>query len=68
MESERLYILFFHITAWGVPFVITVVAYFFNGVQLLADLETGYKCWSGMKKLARQCVSGQLLQERAGPS
>ena len=45
MESERLYILFFHITAWGVPFVITVVAYFFNGVQLVADLETGYKCW-----------------------
>ena len=25
--------------------MITVVAYFFNGVQLLADLETGYKCW-----------------------
>ena len=37
--------LFFHITAWGVPFVITVAAYFFNGVQFLADLETGYKCW-----------------------
>ena len=45
MESERLFLMFFHITAWGVPFVITVVAYFFNGVQLLADLETGYKCW-----------------------
>ena len=61
MESERLYILFFHITAWGVPFVITVVAYFFNGVQFLADLETN-------EKTCRQCASGQLLQERAGPS
>ena len=68
MESERLYILFFHITAWGVPFVITVVAYFFNGVQFLADLETGYKCWIWNEKTCRQCASGQLLQERAGPS
>ena len=30
MESERLFLMFFHITAWGVPFVITVVAYFFK--------------------------------------
>ena len=61
MESERLFLMFFHITAWGVPFVITVVAYFFNGVQFLADLETN-------EKTCRQCASGQLLQERAGPS
>ena len=61
MESERLYILFFHITAWGVPFVITVVAYFFNGVQFLEDLETGYKCWIWNEKTCRQYASGQLL-------
>ena len=52
-----LLLIFFHITAWGVPFVITVVAYFFNGVQLLADLETGYKCWIWNEKTCQtMCI------------
>ena len=49
--------------------MITVVAYFFNSyVNYWQTLKLGTSAGSGMKKLARQCVSGQLLQERAGPS
>ena len=64
MKSERLYILFFHIMAWEVPFVITVAAYLFNGVQFLADLETGYKCWIWNGKTWRtMCIWAAITGE-----
>ena len=68
MESERLFLMFFHITAWGVPFVITVVAYSSTEFNYWQTLKLDTSAGSGMKKLGRQCASGQLLQERAGPS
>ena len=50
--------------AWGVPFVITVAAYLFNGVQFLADLETGYKCWIWNGKTWRtMCIWAAITGE-----
>ena len=45
LESEKRFMRFFHVTAWGIPCVIALIAYFLNGVGMSDDLVTECRYW-----------------------
>ena len=64
MASEKRVMMFFHITAWGLPLMIAIFAYFLNGVGYSRDMVSSGWCWVSTdqpwwKMLLWMCLTGK---------
>ncbi|KAL9983833.1 hypothetical protein ACROYT_G006071 [Oculina patagonica] len=57
LESERMAMRFFHVTAWGIPLTIAVIAYALKGVGYSGDLGSSGWCWISTDQATWKMVS-----------
>ena len=64
LESEKRFMTFFHVTAWGIPLTIAVIAYAVKGVGYSGDVGSSGWCWisndqNWWKMVLWMCITGK---------
>lgn len=63
LESEKRFMRFFHVTAWGIPCVIALIAYFLKGAGMSHDLVTECGYWIMRVKTWLEVVLWMFITE-----